>query len=154
MAISSSVAKQLCTANELTLFTAGLPKNIGTLDARQLKSRVSRSRKLRDKYSQLAKRQDREARGKQKPRGRQPSQGSDATRKKEQLFAESLARFEKRLATVEKAKKPAVKKAAKAAPSKAAKRPTKKTAAKREDTAEVRRCEGETVSPSFGCQAR
>ncbi len=101
MTISSATAKQLCTKSELSLFTQSLSRNVKSLDVKSLRNRIDRTRKLRDKYKQLAHRQDREARSKQRPRGQRASQGSAATRKKEQLFAESLARFEKRLADVE-----------------------------------------------------
>ena len=101
MTISSVTAKQLCTKSELSLFTESLARNVKSLDLKSLRNRIDRSRKLRDKYKQLAHRQDREARSKQRPRGQRASQGSAATRKKEQLFGESLARFEKRLADVE-----------------------------------------------------
>jgi hypothetical protein len=97
MALSSRAAKQLCTKSELELFSESLAKNVRKLDAKALRSRVGRARKLRDKYRHKADRQDREARGKQAPRRSRPSQGSAQTRKKEQLFAEVLDRFEKQL---------------------------------------------------------
>ncbi|MCG8585343.1 MAG: hypothetical protein MI757_11580 [Pirellulales bacterium] len=138
MAISSTVAKQLCTKAEFELFSQSLARNIKSLDAKALRSGVTRSRKLRDKYRGLAHRQDRESRGKQKAKRSRPSQGSSATRKKEQLFAESLSRFEKQLAAAIKPKKKAVKKStAKKAVKKTAKKavnkktPTKKTTKKK-----------------------
>ncbi len=97
MSIPSSTAKQLCTKAELSLFTESQTRNVKNLDAKALKTRIERCRKLRDKYKQLANRQDREARAKQEPRRRQAAQGSTATRKKEQLFAESLVRFQRQL---------------------------------------------------------
>ena len=101
MSVTSTTAKQLCTKAELDLFTESLARNVKLFDDKALRSRVTRSRRLRDKYRQLADRQDREARGKQTPRRRRPSRGSVATRKKEQLLGETLTRFEKRLAKVE-----------------------------------------------------
>ena len=101
MAANSIVARKLCTNTELELFTSSLQKNIRPLDEKTLKSRITRSRKLRDKYHHVANRQNREARGKQPPRRRNSSQGSVATRKKEQLFSESLERFEKRYEELE-----------------------------------------------------
>jgi hypothetical protein len=103
MAIPSSTAKQLCTQAELSLFTESQTRNVKNLNAQALKTRIARCRKLRDKYKQLANRQDREARAKQEPRRRQAAQGSKATRKKEQLFAESLVRFQRQLAKAETA---------------------------------------------------
>ncbi len=113
MTISSSVAKQLCTKTEQTLFTESLARNVKRFDENALRSRIARSRKLRDKYRQLADRQDREARGKQTPQRSRPAQGSAATRKKQQLFAESLERFEKRLTMLSSESKKTVKKSVK-----------------------------------------
>lgn len=132
MTINSTTAKQLCTKAELGLFTESLARNITAFDTKALRSRIARSRKLRDKYHQLANRQDREARGKQKPRRRNPSQSSTATRKKEQIFGESLDRFEQQLEKLKSAKakpkkksQPAQKKTSKTVP------PKKKIAARK-----------------------
>ncbi len=134
MALNSITAKQLCTKSEFQLFTESLQKNITSLDEKSVKTRISRSRKLRDKYRQTANRQDREARGKQPPRRRNPSQGSVATRKKEQLFSESLARFEKRLEKLSSDReKPPARQAAKG-PAKSAGRKTSTTKPKRRVT--------------------
>jgi len=124
MALTSTTAKQLCTKAELSLFTESLARNIKALDGKGLRARVTRARRLRDKYHALANRQDREARGKQPARRRQPSQGSVATRKKEQLFAESLARFEQQLAKLEAAR-------SRATQPRSAKRSTKKATARK-----------------------
>lgn len=129
MAISSPVARQICTKSELELFSESLSCNIGKLDTKALKSRVGRARKLRDKYHQRANRQNREARGKQTPRRSRPAQGSAQTRKKEQLFAETLDRFDKQLAKLESPKpKRVVKKTKKRATAKVA---TSRTAARK-----------------------
>ena len=114
MAISTAVAKQLCTKSEFTLFSESSSKNVTSLDAKALRLRITRARKLQDKYRQLASRQEREARGKQKPQGKRAAASSGATRKKEQAFLETRQRFEKQLAKVEAtAKKKAAKKPAK-----------------------------------------
>lgn len=150
MAISSTVAKQLCTKAELALFMQSLARNVKQLDAKSLRSCVTRSRKMRDKYHGLANRQDRESRGKQKAKSGRPAQGSAATRKKEQLFAESLARFEKQLAVVAKSKpkkaakktrvKKVTKKVTKKKPVKKAvkKKATAKKSVKKKATAKVK----------------
>jgi hypothetical protein len=101
MALTSTTARQLCTPAELKLFTESLTRNVKQLDVRGLKSRVNRARKLRDKYRQRADRQDREARGKQQPRGKRAAQSSGHTRKKEQLFGEVMDRFSRQLARSE-----------------------------------------------------
>ena len=97
MPLSTTTAKQLCTDSELRLFTESLARNVRKLDLKAVRSRVARARKLRDKYARMADRQDREARGKQQPRRGRAAQGSANTRKKEQLFAEALSRFERQV---------------------------------------------------------
>ena len=110
MPVRTPEARQLCTKTELELYQAGLARAVKTLTPTRLKSKTGRARKLRDKYRQLADSQDREARGKQEPRRRRIAKGSTRTRRKEKLFAETLQRFQDRLATVEKEKKRAEKK--------------------------------------------
>jgi hypothetical protein len=87
-----------------------------------------------DKFRQLARRQEREARGKGKPRGAKPARSSQRTRKKEQLFAEVLARYQKRLADLKVEVKQEATKLRLAAQRKLAtakrKAPARKTAAK------------------------
>jgi hypothetical protein len=122
MSFSSATAKQLCTKSELELFSESLARQVKNFDTKALRARAGRARKLRDKYRQLADRQDREARGKQSARRRNPSQGSAQTRKKEQLFAETLRRFDKQLAAMEP---PKTKRTAKKVKSKVASKPTK-----------------------------
>lgn len=100
MALSSVFARKACTAEELELFQASLSRSIQGLSLRELKSGVSRARKLRDKYRKLADQQDRESRGKGRARSSRPAEGSVATRKKEQLFVETLERYENRLMEV------------------------------------------------------
>lgn len=113
MPLTSTTARQLCTKAELALFTESLSRNVKSLDKKALRSQAARARELRNKYRQLANRQDREARGKEAARRRQPSQGSAATRKKEQLFAEALARFDAQAAKMRAAEKSLAKKPAK-----------------------------------------
>lgn len=137
MAVSLSTAKQLCTKAELELFTQSIARNVRTLDKKALKSLVGRSRRLRDKYTKLANRQEREARGKQKPRRANPSQSSAATRKKELLFTESLGRFEKQLKKLETAE---AKKA----------KPAKKPAAKKPKTAKITTVKKTSVKNTAG----
>jgi hypothetical protein len=144
MALNSTTAKQICTTAEFQLFTESLQKNITSLDERAVKSRITRARKMRDKYRQTANRQDRESRGKQKPRRRNPSQGSIATRKKEQLFSESLARFEKRLEKLESDRRAAEKKAKTTSRPKmeSPEKPAKQSAVQKKAGAKVKRTPG------------
>ena len=93
--------------------------------------KIARSRKLRDKYRKLASRQEREARGKQPPKGTRRSQGSGQTRKKEKLFAESLERFQQQLRKLKSKGKPVAKKAPTSAGKKTKVKGVKKKTAKK-----------------------
>ena len=80
MTVSTRTAKALCTKAELELVRESSARHVTNFTARQLNSRIARSRKLRDKYRALASRQQREARGKQGAKGKRPSQGSGCDR--------------------------------------------------------------------------
>jgi hypothetical protein len=57
MAFNRNHARPLCTDAEYKLFTASLADEIGTLTPVQLRGKIQRARKLRDKYRDLEKRQ-------------------------------------------------------------------------------------------------
>ena len=95
MPIRTPEARELCTKTELDLYLASLARVVKQHAPGMLKRKVVRARKLRDKYRSLAARQEREARGKQAPRRSRPARGSVRTRRKEQLFAQTLERFQK-----------------------------------------------------------
>lgn len=102
MAISRRDAKPLCTAAEFALANESYPPAIGQFDEKALRQRITRARKLRDKYSDLANKQSREIRGKAEPtRQRAPTRNA-ATVVKQQFFAETLERFEAKLGIVER----------------------------------------------------
>jgi hypothetical protein len=130
MVITINRAKALCTSSELDLVHWSKSPRASELTPARLKQKIDRARKLRDKQRDLADRQRREARGKQGPRGKRPSKGNDTTREKQQLFQETLERFEaamaKRRAAAEKA---ATKKVSK---KKASKKKTSKKVAKKQ----------------------
>jgi hypothetical protein len=94
MAISTQKAKALCTATEFQLVQASTPQRAKSLTPSQLKQKIDRARKLRDKYRDLAKKQRGEARGKRKPTGTRPAKGNERTVEKAQLFQETLGRFQ------------------------------------------------------------
>ena len=127
--ITSSEAKQLCAKGEYELFALSRPRTIKTLTVKDLKSRIQRSRKARDKFAKMTGEQQRQARGKQAPKGTRPSKGSQRTSRKQQLFAETLARYEARLSVLEQqeADAPAQEKSA----SNQVKKKTKKKAVKK-----------------------
>jgi hypothetical protein len=129
MPYNRTAASKLLTASELALFDAGRRDAIGSLDERRLKSKVERTRRLRDKYRDLARRQRLATRDRTgTKRGTASREANARTEEKETLFAELLVRFETRLAAMEgraprtrpaKRTPPAV---AQKAPSRAAKR--------------------------------
>lgn len=102
MPITRAEARQLSTKPEFDLYVASTPTEVKSHTATRLKSKIDRSRKLRDKYRDLAKRQRLEARGKKAPSGTRAAQGNQRTVRKAELFAEVLERFEKRLEVVER----------------------------------------------------
>jgi hypothetical protein len=97
MAISRSIAARLCTKPELELVEASFPPDVKQLTPGRLRQKVERTRRLRDKYRDLSKRQRSESRGKAEPRRNRPAQGNANTERKATLFDETLNRFEKQL---------------------------------------------------------
>ncbi len=144
MAYTRTQARNLLTATELSLFDAGRATDVKALTATQLKSKVERTRKLRDKYRDLFKRQRLAARDRTGSKGGRSGVANARSKEKAVLFGELLERFQARLKLVNAAakksaarttagKKATAKKAAgkKAAPRKAA---AKKMAAKKSAT--------------------
>jgi hypothetical protein len=97
MAITRTTAQRLCSAPEFELVEASLPPSARQLTPGRLRQKVTRARRLRDKYRDLAKRQRLEARGKRAPQRARPAQGQENTERKAQLFQETLERFETQL---------------------------------------------------------
>lgn len=132
MPVSIQKAKALCTKSELDLLHWSRSPKLADLPPSRIKQKVARARKLRDKFRDLADRQRREARRKESPRGKRPSESNDATRTKQQLFQEALERFEASLAKHSaSAGKKTTKKTAKKAAKKTAKKISKKSLLKK-----------------------
>lgn len=94
MAFNRNHARPLCSDAEYQLFTASLADEIGALTPVQLRGKIQRARKLRDKYRDLEKRQrlaNRARTGTKK--GNRPDTNA-RTADKAKLFGEALARFE------------------------------------------------------------
>jgi hypothetical protein len=91
-------AKKLLTASELALFDAGRREEIGALDERTLKSKIGRTRRLRDKYRDLARRQHLTTRSRTGTKRGPTGDSNFRTAEKDVLFTELLGRFEARLA--------------------------------------------------------
>lgn len=98
MTVTVQRAKSLCNSSEMALVMASTSKRIEGLSEAQLRQKIARARKLRDKFRGLADRQKREVRGKGTSRGAPKAQDNRNTRTKQQLFAETLERFEAALA--------------------------------------------------------
>ncbi|MFN4184164.1 MAG: hypothetical protein ACK4M6_05210 [Hyphomonas sp.] len=102
MAISRREAKPLCTTAEFALASESFPPDVGTLSEKELRQRITRARKLRDKYADLASKQAREIRGKAEPTRQKKPTGNAATVMKRDFFTETLDRFEAKLGIVER----------------------------------------------------
>ncbi|MEX0742023.1 MAG: hypothetical protein WD079_04440 [Phycisphaeraceae bacterium] len=102
MDISLRKAKPLCTATEFELVEESF-QGENELKPAGIRHRITRARKLRNKYRDLAERQRREARGKQEPHGTRPSQSNDRTVLKQQLFEQTMQRFQGMLSEMEPA---------------------------------------------------
>ena len=98
MAINMSQAKALCTASELQLVEASRRDELKKLTAAQLRQKVTRARKLRDKWRDQAEKQRRQTQEQQQARAMAKN---ERTRKKAELFAEVLRRFEEQLGKAE-----------------------------------------------------
>lgn len=102
MAISRREAKPLCTAAEFALAEESFPPRVRDFSIKEIRSRIMRSRRLRDKYVDLAKKQGREILGKAAPTRRRQPTGKAGTVTKRDFFAETLKRFEDRLGVLER----------------------------------------------------
>ncbi len=98
MAISVAQARQICTQAELDLVLQSTTRQIGSLDAKQLRSAIRRARTLRDKWRDRSESQTRDTKSQDPDKlGQANARSSD----KAQLFDEALGRFEKRLSKVD-----------------------------------------------------
>ncbi len=97
-----SRARDLCTERELVLVAASRATEMERLTRARLQANVVRSRKLRDKFRDLARRQRRESLGKAAPRRARPASGNARTLEKAALFDEVLKRFQSRLAELDR----------------------------------------------------
>lgn len=131
MAYTLKDAKNLCTKAEYEFVHQAHAAKLATTPAARLRQKMSRARKLRDKYRDESARQRREARGKAEPRGVRAAKGNIRTVLKAEIFADVLNRvasaLDEQIAhSTQKATQPVKKTASK----KAAKKTTKKTAKK------------------------
>lgn len=101
MAYTRTTAKKLLTATELEIFDAGRSTAIGKLTKPELRRNLERSRKLRDKYRDLFRRQRLALRSEVGSKAGTKGSANERTRQKEEIFAEAVARMEARILQIE-----------------------------------------------------
>ncbi|MGE0799590.1 MAG: hypothetical protein AB7G13_02290 [Lautropia sp.] len=130
----ASKARKLSTAAEFELFSASTSEVLKSLTAAKLRGKVRRARTLRDKYTDLLRRQRLATRSATATKRGNSGIANARTEQKAELFGQVLARFDARLATVEAAERKAAERAeraaAKAAAKKLARKPVKSAAKK------------------------
>jgi hypothetical protein len=94
MTISKARARELTTRDEQALVDESFHPAIRAFSEADLRDRIARARRLRQKYRDLGQRQGVAS----KQRGRGGSSDNERTGEKARLFAETIVRFEKRLA--------------------------------------------------------
>jgi|688.fasta_scaffold01498_22 hypothetical protein len=143
MAYNRAQALKICSATEMDVFLSSLSDAVGKLTPVQLRSRIARARTLRDKNTDLFRRQVAATRAATGTKRGASGAANSRTEQKAQLFAEALARLEARQTAIDakpvkavasktgsKATKATKAKAASAAPAKPKKSAAKRVAAK------------------------
>jgi hypothetical protein len=95
MPITRPQAREICTKDELELVESSFAPAVNALTPARLRSKIGRTRRLQDKYRELARAQHRTLKDDASKRRRDANQ---RTEKKAKLFEETRERFEKRLA--------------------------------------------------------
>ncbi|MGA8053085.1 MAG: hypothetical protein WCA12_04370 [Burkholderiales bacterium] len=114
MLYTRTSAKALLNASELELYDMGRREMLARLDRRTLVVKVMRTRRLRDKYRDLFRRQRLATRDRTGSKRGASGIANMRTREKAELFGELLAGFEAQLAKVDAAAKLAAQREAKA----------------------------------------
>jgi hypothetical protein len=143
MAYNRAQALKICSATEMEIFLSSLSDAVGKLTPVQLRSRIARARTLRDKNTDLFRRQVAATRAATGTKRGASGTANSRTEQKAQLFAEALARLEARQTAIDakpvkavagkagsKATKARKTKAAPAVPAKPKKSAAKRVAAK------------------------
>src|SRR5262245_57446009 len=104
MAVSMARARALCNANEISLIRASSPNEIGKLTPAQLKQKITRTRTLRDKWTDQSRSQRRATQSAQRSR---QTDANARSAEKAKLFTAALAQFETQLTKLEAKGKPA-----------------------------------------------
>lgn len=101
MPYTRTEAKKLLTAVELELFDTGRAPALRKLTKPELRKKLERSRKLRDKYHDLFRRQRLAIRAESGSKSGTTGNANQRTRQKEELFAELVGQFEARIVQIE-----------------------------------------------------
>lgn len=101
MAYNRTQAQKLCNATELELFIASLADEVTKLTPARLRSKITRTRALRDKNVDLFRRQTATIRTATGAKRGNTGVANVRTQQKANLFGEVLKRFEAHLAKVE-----------------------------------------------------
>jgi hypothetical protein len=96
--IQLTEARRLSSSRELSLISSSLPPALQTYSAARLKSKISRARKLREKYQDLYRRQKLAA--KSRMTGTPYERLNFRTLRKKQMFGEAITRLRQQLAKV------------------------------------------------------
>jgi hypothetical protein len=98
MPVTRPQAREICTKQELELVESSFAPAINAFTPARLRSKITRARKLQDKYRELARKQHRNV--KRGSSGAGTRAANARTERKARLFEETRGRFEKRLAKV------------------------------------------------------
>jgi hypothetical protein len=101
MAYNRAQALKICTATEMEIFLSSLSDAVGKLTPVQLRSRIARARTLRDKHTDLFRRQVAATRAATGTKRGASGAANSRTEQKAQLFAEALARLEARQSAID-----------------------------------------------------
>lgn len=113
MAYNRVQAQRLCNGTEFELFSLSLADAIAALTPAQLRSKLQRARTLRDKHTDLFRRQTASTRARTGTKRGGSGVANERSQQKAELFDQVLKRFEVRLAAVERAQARVAEKAAK-----------------------------------------
>jgi hypothetical protein len=139
MPVTVAEAKKLLTVSELELFRKSGQREIKELTPAQLKAKIQRARRLRDKSKDKAQQQRGEARGKRAPKGTRPSGDNERSVRKTEILGLALERFEARLAKMEEEKRHAEEKKLREAEKKQKAAEKKRLAAERKKKVEAKK---------------
>jgi hypothetical protein len=103
MAYNRNTVRNLLSASEMELFEGSLDDKIGAWDRTRLRNKITRSRKLRDKYRDLYRRQSLSTRDRTGTKRGPSGLANERSQQKHEVFAEVLTRYERQLEKLERA---------------------------------------------------